>query len=201
MSFETKTSGSTLKLVLGTVGVFAFFGFLTLILSGFVGHESLEDRAYKGEFDQETIDTRWANLKEVSEAQSGAIDEEKLSKAMVELVKAPAAPKKSEIVIPGSPTFLKQSQQPAPEAEAAPAEDKPAEDKPAAPEKAKEEAKPAPKPEEKKPEAASKEKEKAKAAPAPKAEPAAPKPAEKEKAAPKAKAKEKAAPKEQPKAE
>lgn len=186
MSFETKTSGSTLKLVLGTVGVFAFFGFLTLILSGFVGHESLEDRAYKGEFDQETIDTRWANLKEVSEAQSGAIDEEKLSKAMVELVKAPAAPKKSEIVIPGSPTFLKQSQQPAPEAEAAPAEDKPA-----APEKAKEEAKPAPKPEEKKPEAAPKEEEKAKAAPSPKAEPAAPKPAEKEKAAPK----------EQPKAE
>lgn len=168
-----------MKLLLGTVGVFAFFGFLTLILLGYAGHGTIQDKAFKGDFDQETIDTRWANLKEVSEAQAKLIDEKKVDAALSALAKSPPAPKKSEVVVPGSPTFLKQAEQaaaPAPEEKpAAKVEDKPkVESKP--------EETPAPK---------------AKAEEKPKA---APKPAPAEKAAPKADEKGQDAPKEKPKA-
>ncbi|MEQ1842468.1 MAG: hypothetical protein ABL994_18870, partial [Verrucomicrobiales bacterium] len=70
MSNSGKQCCSNPKLVLVTLGIFALFGFLALILSGYVGNESPEDRAYKGDFTPEQTAQRWANLKEVKEAQT-----------------------------------------------------------------------------------------------------------------------------------
>ena len=47
MSNSGKQCCSNPKLVLVTLGIFALFGFLALILSGYVGNESPEDRAYR----------------------------------------------------------------------------------------------------------------------------------------------------------
>src|SRR5690606_27041972 len=125
------------KLILGAFGIFVFFGFLALILFGYVGRESPEDRAAKGDFTPEVTAQRWANLEEITEAQSALVDEAKVEAALEALVKAAPKPEATTIVVPGSPTFLKQLEQaesPAeekPAAEAA-APEKPAEAKPAA---------------------------------------------------------------------
>ena len=151
MSESSTSSNSPLKIFLSAAGVFVIFGFLALILSGYGGNESLEDRAYEGDFDKATIETRWANLEEISSAQAALVSAEKIDAALAEIAKAPAKPSKTDIVVPGSPTFLKQMEASAaadaekaeekPEGEAKPEESKeaPAE---AAPEK-KEETKPA----------------------------------------------------------
>lgn len=126
------------KLVLGTIGIFVLFGFLTLILFGYVGHESLEDRAFRGDFTPEVTAQRWANFEEVQGNQSALVDEAKVEAALDALVKAAPKAEATTIVVPGSPTFLKQMEQaetPAPEAPAAqaPAPETPAPVAPAAP--------------------------------------------------------------------
>lgn len=117
MNDSENSIGRRIKMILGTLGIFVVFGFLALILSGFAGNESPEDRAYKGEFSEEIIETRWKNLEEVETAQSEVYDEAKVNAAMEKIMSSVAEPKKTGIVVPGSPTFLKQSEQPAAPAE------------------------------------------------------------------------------------
>ena len=87
---------------------------------------------------------RAANLAAVSEAQTAALSPEAVTKAIPGAISAlkgkPAA--KSAIIVPGSPTFMKQSETPAPaptpaaapaDKPAAPAPEKPAAPAPAAP--------------------------------------------------------------------
>lgn len=161
------TPSSKASNVFFAAGLFLVFGFLVLILSNFAEQNSLEERAYMGDFDQATIDTRWENLKAVKEAQSGLFSEEKVAKAMAAVASAEAKPAPTDIVVPGSPTFLKQMEAPAEEAKPA-GDSKPAE----APESSEPAKVPAPG-ESAAPEAAPKA-----AAPAP-AEQAAPNPEEK----------------------
>lgn len=181
MSDSSPSSGAAN--ILFAVGLFVVFGFLVVIFSGSAGNESIEEKAYMGDFDQATIDARWENLEVIEKEQAEAYSSEKVAEAMVAVAGAKSEPAKSGIVVPGSPTFMKQMEaqsQPAPEPEPAPQDPAGAE----AP-KAKEDAPPAPKPEAKpapedKPKAAPKAEGKAAPkkgtpAPAPKAE--APKPA------------------------
>jgi len=137
MSDSSNKCCAKTKLVLGTIGIFVIFGFLALILSGFAGHESVEDRAYMGDFTPEQIALRWANLKEVSEAQSGLVDQGKITAALEAIAQAPPKAAATTVVVPGSPTFLKQMEEaaaaapapapaPAPETPAAPAPETPA---------------------------------------------------------------------------
>ena len=122
MSNQETSATSPLKVFLGAMGVFVFFGFLALILSGYAGHDSIEDRAYMGEFDAETLQQRWDNLDEIEAAQAELLDEEKVSAAMVALTKKAPKAAKSSVVVPGSPTFMKQMEAasaPAPAAEPA----------------------------------------------------------------------------------
>ncbi|MEM1441082.1 MAG: hypothetical protein AAGF67_01990 [Verrucomicrobiota bacterium] len=108
MSVSSYSPVSPLKVFLGAVGVFIFFGFLALILSGYAGHESVEDRAYMGEFDAETIQQRWDNLEEIEAAQGELFNEERVDAALAKMVGNVPAAAKSEFVVPGSPTFMKQ---------------------------------------------------------------------------------------------
>jgi ferredoxin-NADP reductase len=172
MSQPSTTSGIPFKYFLGSIGLFAVFGFLALILSGFAGHETLEERSYQGEFSTEVKEARWANLEEVSAAQAALVDSKKIDSALASIAKSPAKAAKTATVVPGSPTFMKQM-----EAEAAKAA--------AAEEAAKKEAAPAPKADEAAPAPAPKQEE-AKPAVSPKAEEA--KPAPEKKAAPAAEA-------------
>jgi hypothetical protein len=133
MSDSTGKCCSNPKMLLGTLALFVGFGFLALILFGFVGNESVEDRAYKGEFTPEVTNQRWANLEEVKASQSELVDEAKLTAALASLAKAPAKPEPSGIVVPGSPTFLKQAEQAAAPATPAPATPAPATPAPATP--------------------------------------------------------------------
>ncbi len=118
MSDSSYTCCSKPKLVLGTLGIFAVFGFLVLILSGYVGRESLEDRAYMGDFSPEVTAQRWANLEEIEKAQSLLVDQAKVDAALEALVKSAPKAEATPIVVPGSPTFLKQMEQPAAPVEA-----------------------------------------------------------------------------------
>ncbi|HRQ87296.1 MAG TPA: hypothetical protein PLA50_00750 [Bacteroidia bacterium] len=128
MSDSGKPCCSSPKQVLITFAIFALFGFLALILTGNLGSRTPENRAALGEFSQEVTQQRWANLSEVKEAQSAAVDSAKVDAALAALIKSPAKPAATQIVVPGSPTFLKQMEQPAAPAEAP----KPAEAKPEA---------------------------------------------------------------------
>ncbi|MDF1656442.1 MAG: hypothetical protein P1U58_02450, partial [Verrucomicrobiales bacterium] len=111
MSNQASSASSPLKVFLGAMGVFVFFGFLALILSGYAGHESIEDRAYMGEFDAETIQQRWANLEEIEAAQGDLLDEKKVASEMAAIVSSAPKASKSSIVVPGSPTFMKQMEE------------------------------------------------------------------------------------------
>jgi len=111
MTDQRSSSAPFLKLVLAGAGILVFFGFLVLILSGYVGRESSQERAYQGDFDEETIETRWNNLEEVKTAQEELVDPANVDSALDELAKAPPEPAKTEVVVPGSPTFMKQSQE------------------------------------------------------------------------------------------
>ena len=111
MSDSTGNCCSKPKMFLGTLALLAGFGFLALILFGFVGNKSVEDRAFEGEFSPEVTEQRWANLKEVSTSQAKLVDETKVAAALSALAKAPAKPSASTVVVPGSPTFLKQAEQ------------------------------------------------------------------------------------------
>jgi len=117
---DTQTSpAKSAKMILGTLGIFVLFGFLALILSGFAGHESVEDKVYQGEFSKETTEARWKNLEEVQKVQNEAFDQTKVDAAFSKVVSSASKPAKTELVIPGSPTFLKQAEAPsAPAAEA-----------------------------------------------------------------------------------
>ena len=113
MSDSGKPCCSNPKQVLWTLLIFALFGFLALIISGRLGAKSPENRAYMGEFSEETTRQRWENLKEVEGAQSALVDEAKVRGALEAIAKAPPAPAATDVVVPGSPTFLKQMEQPA----------------------------------------------------------------------------------------
>ncbi|MDP4938041.1 MAG: hypothetical protein NWR21_01890, partial [Verrucomicrobiales bacterium] len=127
MSDSSNKCCSKPKLVLGTLGIFVIFGFLALILSGYAGNESLEDRAYMGDFTPEVTAQRWANLEEIEKAQGALVDQAKVDAALAALVSAAPKAEATAIVVPGSPTFLKQMEQPAaPAAAAAPAPATPA---------------------------------------------------------------------------
>lgn len=128
MSDTSKPCCSNLKQVLWTLVIFGLFGFLALIVSGRLDARNPVNRAYKGEFSKETTDLRWTNLDEVKKAQSALVDPAKVSAALETLAKAPAKPAPTTVVVPGSPTFLKQAEQqaaaapaPAPAPAAAPA--------------------------------------------------------------------------------
>ncbi len=109
MSDSNSECCSKPKWYLVTIAVFVVFGFLALVLLGFVGNESAEDRAYAGEFSPETTTQRWANLEEVRGAQAALVDEAKIKAAMEAILKAPAKVEPTNIVVPGSPTFLEQT--------------------------------------------------------------------------------------------
>ncbi|MEC5126993.1 hypothetical protein VSU19_09545, partial [Verrucomicrobiales bacterium BCK34] len=111
MSGSAPISESKVKRFIGTLGIFVFFGFLALILFQNAGSESLEDRAARGDFDEATTQARWENLKTVTEAQK--VDAKKIEAAMAAVAKTPVAPAKTDLVVPGSPTFLKQMEAPA----------------------------------------------------------------------------------------
>lgn len=135
MSDSGKPCCTQPKLFLWTLVIFLLFGFLALILTGRLDSKNPENRAYLGEFSEETTKQRWANLAEVKEAQSALVDEAKVSAALAALAKSTPKPEKTDIVVPGSPTFLKQMEQqsaPAP-APAAPTTPAPATPAPAAP--------------------------------------------------------------------
>lgn len=106
-----------MKTLLTGLAILVSFGFVVLILTSNFGRESIEDRAYMGDFSEETIETRWANLEEVTSAQEALVDMSKVDAAMRELAGNVPDAAKSDIVVPGSPTFMKQA-----EAASAPAE-------------------------------------------------------------------------------
>lgn len=108
MSDQPTSSESKVKRFIGSFGILLVFGFLALIFVQGVQTESLEEEAYKGEFDEATIAQRWANFEENAKAQSELVDEAKLADAMKTVAKSTAAEAKTDVVVPGSPTFLKQ---------------------------------------------------------------------------------------------
>src|SRR5690606_16815836 len=120
--FRSKPCCTNLKSVLWTLLIFALFGFFALIISGKYDRYSAVNRSFQGEFTPEVTEQRWANLAEVKEAQAALVDESKLQAALEAIAKSPAKPAPTDQVVPGSPTFLKQSQQPAPAPEAPKAE-------------------------------------------------------------------------------
>lgn len=107
-------------MILGTLGIFVVFGFLALILSGFAGHESVEEKVFQGEFSKEVTEARWKNLEDIQTAQEGVLDQGKVESAYSKVISSASKPAKTEHVIPGSPTFLKQAEE-----QAAPAADAP----------------------------------------------------------------------------
>jgi hypothetical protein len=111
MSNSTPSSATSFKYIVGTLGLFAVFGFLALVLSGFAGRESIEERAYMGSFSPDIIEARWANREEVDASQAALVDESKMDKALVAVAKSPVASAATDIVVPGSPTFLKQMEE------------------------------------------------------------------------------------------
>jgi hypothetical protein len=130
MSDSSKPCCSNPKQVLWALLIFALFGFLALIVSGRLGAKSPENRAYMGEFTAEATKLRWDNFKEVKEAQTALVDPAKIKSSLETLAKSAPKPAATDIVVPGSPTFLKQmEQQSAPDA--APATPAPATPAPA----------------------------------------------------------------------
>ena len=117
MSDQAQSNNSQMKTLLTGLAILVSFGFVVLILTSNFGRESIEDRAYMGDFSEETIATRWANLEEVTSAQEALVDVSKVDAAMRELAENVLDAAKSDIVVPGSPTFMKQA-----EAASAPAE-------------------------------------------------------------------------------
>ncbi len=117
---------SRVKFLLAAGGVLVVFGFLALILMGFAGHESPEDKAYKGDFDAATTELRWNNLAEVNAAQDSLVDDAKIKAAMAAVVKGVSKESATGVVVPGSPTFLKQAEAAATPAPATPAPATPA---------------------------------------------------------------------------
>ena len=89
-------------------GLLVVFGFLVLILSNFATQESLEERAYRGDFDAETVQVRWDNLGAIEAEQAKVYDADKVKKAMASVVTAKTSSAPSDVVVPGSPTFMKQ---------------------------------------------------------------------------------------------
>jgi hypothetical protein len=121
MSDSSKPCCSNPKQVLWTLLIFALFGFLALILSGQLGTKSPENRAYMGEFTEEATKLRWDNFKEVKEAQNALVDPAKVKSALEAIAKSAPKPAPTDLVVPGSPTFLKQMEQQAAPAAPAPA--------------------------------------------------------------------------------
>ena len=132
MSDSSKPCCSNPKQVLWALLIFALFGFLALIVSGRLGAKSPENRAYMGEFTEEATKLRWDNFKEVKEAQTALVDPAKIKSSLETLAKSAPKPAATDIVVPGSPTFLKQMEQQAAPA-AAPATPAPATPAPATP--------------------------------------------------------------------
>ena len=136
MSDSSKPCCSNPKQVLWTLLIFALFGFLALILSGQLGAKNPENRAYMGEFTEEATKLRWDNFKEVKEAQNALVDPAKVKSALEAIAKSAPKPAPTDLVVPGSPTFLKQMEQqaaPAPAPAAPGAAPAPAAPAPAAP--------------------------------------------------------------------
>jgi hypothetical protein len=121
MSDSSKPCCSNPKQVLWTLLIFALFGFLALILSGQLGAKNPENRAYMGEFTEEATKLRWDNFKEVKEAQDSLVDPAKVKSALEAIAKSAPKPAPTDLVVPGSPTFLKQMEQQAAPAAPAPA--------------------------------------------------------------------------------
>ena len=111
MSDSSKPCCSNPKQVLWTLLIFALFGFLALVLSGQLGAKNPENRAYMGEFTEEATKLRWDNFKEVKEAQNALVDPAKVKSALEAIAKSAPKPAPTDLVVPGSPTFLKQMEQ------------------------------------------------------------------------------------------
>ena len=115
---ETSISGS--RVFLGSLIALFGFGLLVAFVIAAGPGESSIDRTKAGDFDEATTEARWNNLKEVSAAQETAVDSAALKKAVADVIKKSASSKaaKTELVVPGSPTFLKQAPAPAAPADA-----------------------------------------------------------------------------------
>ena len=137
MTDSSDSPVSRVKTFLAAGGVLVVFGFLALIMMGSAGHESPEDKAYKGDFDAATTQQRWANLSEVEAAQESLLDGAKVKAAMTAVMGGAGKAAATEVVVPGSPTFLKQAEAAAavaaPVATPAPATPAPATPAPATP--------------------------------------------------------------------
>jgi|GEM_PF-3062104 len=125
MTDTNDTAGSRYGVFIITVVILLSFALLTgVLLSGFRVRSAI-DRTGMGVFDEETVQRRVDNLATTKEEQAKVYSEEKVEAAMekvvAELSKKEAT--KTEMTVPGSPTFLPQS--------AAPAETTPAEAAPA----------------------------------------------------------------------
>jgi len=111
MSDQAQSNSSSAKTLFIGIAILVSFGFIALILTSNSGRESIEDVAYKGEFTAEVTEARWGNLEEVSTAQAALVDSDKVDAALKELAENPPAPAKSDIIVPGSPTFMKQAEE------------------------------------------------------------------------------------------
>ncbi len=117
---DTESTGSALKGFFDGLIIFLIFGVISaLLFSGYAGGKQA-DKDYKGVFDQATRDQRDANLAEVSEAQAKLVDAGAVAAAMKKVTAGAGGkkPAKTDLVVPGSPTFLKQAAE-----QAAPAEE------------------------------------------------------------------------------
>lgn len=110
MSAQTSSNNPPGNTLFSGLAILVSFGFVVLILTSNFGRESIEDRAYMGDFSEETIQTRWANLEEVTAAQQSLVDPSKVDTAMKSLAENVPRAAKSDIVVPGSPTFMKQNE-------------------------------------------------------------------------------------------
>jgi len=108
---SSDNNSSSFRVVLSALVVFLGFGFVTnAILCRSIGHETVQDRAAAGVFDEATISLRQQNLDEVSTAQNALVNRKGITAAEKQIAANAASMKasKTEMVVPGSPTFLKQ---------------------------------------------------------------------------------------------
>lgn len=120
MNQPAPSTAKHLRVVLGALAVLFGFAILAAILLTRDGGQDARALTAAGDFDEATTEARWKNREEVEAAQAEALDEGKLDKAIESVIASAgdAKPAKTEVVVPGSETFLKQQAAAAKEAPA-----------------------------------------------------------------------------------
>ena len=107
---DSKVSAS--RSLLTSLAVFLGFGVLsTFVFCWGSGHVSVQDKAAKGIFDAETVTRRTNAVAEAKLAQAALVDRDAITAAEKAIAASPAASKKAvktDLVVMGSPTFMKQ---------------------------------------------------------------------------------------------